>query len=363
MKNTSIEAYFDITQYSLSKNLKELYLIEFLNRLHKHHCNNSFEYKRIVEKLFNSNNEISSIEEMPFIPISMFKEYALKSIADDKVYKVISSSGTSSSMPSRIFLDVEMAQIQTKALSKIIGHILGNERLPMLIVDSKAVFKDRLSFSARGAGILGLSVFGKKHHYILDDNFEIDLESFKKFIEENNGKKMLIFGFTFMVWLYLFMPEFDFKIDLSNAILIHSGGWKKMQELAVDNKVFKSMLNEKFGIKEIFNFYGMAEQVGSVFLENSEGYLHCPNYSDIIIRNPIDFSVQDNGKEGLIQVISILPKSYPGHSILTEDIGICMGEDNCSNGWKGKYFKILGRAKKAEIRGCSDTFGALKNNS
>ncbi|MFN5476963.1 MAG: acyl-protein synthetase, partial [Sphingobacteriales bacterium] len=107
---------------------------------------------------------------------------------------------------------------------------------------------------------------------------------------------------------------------------------------------------------EIYNFYGMVEQVGSVFLENSEGYLHCPNFADIIIRNPIDFSVQKPGKEGLIQVVSALPKSYPGHSLLTEDIGIQMGEDNAGNGWRGKYFKILGRAKKAELRGCSDTF-------
>ena len=100
----------------------------------------------------------------------------------------------------------------------------------------------------------------------------------------------------------------------------------------------------------------MVEQVGSVFLENSQGYLHCPNYSDVIIRNPVDFSVQPQGEPGLIQVISMIPKSYPGHSILTEDIGVVVGEDDAENGWKGKYFKVLGRAKKAETRGCSDTF-------
>jgi len=113
---------------------------------------------------------------------------------------------------------------------------------------------------------------------------------------------------------------------------------------------------DKFGITQIYNFYGMVEQVGSVFLENSQGFLHCPNFADVIIRNPIDFSEQEHGKEGLIQVVSALPKSYPGFSLLTEDIGVIMGEDDASNGWKGKYFKIIGRAKKAELRGCSDTF-------
>ena len=100
----------------------------------------------------------------------------------------------------------------------------------------------------------------------------------------------------------------------------------------------------------------MVEQVGSVYIENSDGNLHCPNFADIIIRNPVDFSVQKIGEKGLIQVVSPLSLSYPGHSILTEDIGVQMGIDDASNGWRGKHFKILGRAKKADLRGCSDTF-------
>ena len=226
----------------------------------------------------------------------------------------------------------------------------------MLIIDSKSVLKDRVSFSARGAGILGLSVFGKNHHYLLDDNYEIDYNGLDAFLRRFNGEQIFVFGFTFMVWQYLMLSELNINLNLSNSVLIHSGGWKKLQEISVDNTTFKEELYKRFGLQNSFNFYGMIEQIGSVYLENSDGYLHCPNFSDIIIRNPRDFSVQPVGEPGLIQVLSALPKSYPGHSILTEDIGICMGEDDASNGWKGKYFKILGRAKKAELRGCSDTF-------
>ena len=64
----------------------------------------------------------------------------------------------------------------------------------------------------------------------------------------------------------------------------------------------------------------------------------------------------DNGKEGIIQLISLIPLSYPGHSILTEDLGYIVGEDDCSCGRKGKFFKITSRIKKAELRGCSDTY-------
>ena len=69
-----------------------------------------------------------------------------------------------------------------------------------------------------------------------------------------------------------------------------------------------------------------------------------------------DFSIADIDEKGIIQLLSVLPYSYPGHSLLTEDEGILLGEDDCSCGRLGKYFKIVGRLKNAEIRGCSDTY-------
>jgi hypothetical protein len=343
-------------QYSLSKEEKSKVMMPLLTDLHEWHYKSSDDYRHIYDVIFGGKTLFSSINDFPFLPVSSFKTHALKSIADEDVFKVLTSSGTTGQAVSRIYLNKETAQLQSLALSKIITHVVGNSRLPMLIVDSKAVFSNKQSFSARGAGILGLSVFGKDHTYVLNENFELDEEVLISFLEKYNGKPILIFGFTFMVWLYLYQAKLKQKYDLSKAILIHSGGWKKLTELAVDNSTFRKALYDTFGLEHIYNFYGMVEQVGSVFLENSEGYLHCPNFADVIIRNPSDFSVQPHGTEGLIQVISALPKSYPGYSLLTEDIGVIMGEDDASNGWKGKYFKILGRAQKAELRGCSDTF-------
>ena len=77
------------------------------------------------------------------------------------------------------------------------------------------------------------------------------------------------------------------------------------------------------------------------------------SFSDIFVRDK-NFNILKNGKRGLIQLFSLLPTSYPGHNILTEDIGEIVGQDNCKCGLKGKYFLVHGRAKQAEIRGCSD---------
>lgn len=343
-------------QYALSSVEKQPVLLELLLQRHYWHYAQSKAYRNIHQTIFDDRKVMEQIADLPFIPVSAFKNHELKSIPDEEVFKVLTSSGTTGQAVSKIYLNKETAQLQSLALSKIISHVMGKTRLPMLIIDSKAVFSNKQSYSARGAGILGLSVFGKDHTYVLDDNFEFDETVLAAFLEKYNGQPIFIFGFTFMVWLYLFQAKTSRKYDLSKATLIHSGGWKKLADMSVDNATFRQSLKDKFGLTQIYNFYGMIEQIGSVFLENSEGYLHCPNFADVIIRNPIDFSVQPHGEPGLIQVISALPQSYPGHSLLTEDIGVIMDEDDAANGWKGKYFKIIGRAKKAELRGCSDTF-------
>ena len=100
----------------------------------------------------------------------------------------------------------------------------------------------------------------------------------------------------------------------------------------------------------------MIEQTGSIFVECEYGFFHAPSFSDLIIRNHQTHLPEENGSEGLIQLLSVIPKSYPGHSILSEDLGTVYGIDSCECGRMGKYFKVHGRIKSAEIRGCSDTY-------
>lgn len=352
----TIDDLLVLPQFSQYQSEKEKSMIKLLQDLHNHHLFHSNDYNLICKRVFNSNNRIDCLEDLPFIPVSAFKNHQLLSIDESDIFKVLTSSGTTGQSVSKIYLDKETARLQSLALSKIISHVVGLKRLPMLIIDSKTVFANKFSFSARGAGILGIVPFGRDHTYVLNENFEPDENVLNEFLEKYNGQQILIFGFTFMVWKFLQQLKFTKKFDLSNAILVHSGGWKKLTAIAVDNDTFRINLKRKFGLVNIYNYYGMVEQVGSVFIENKKGFLQAPNFADIIIRNPRDFSVQPIGKPGLIQVISALPKSYPGHSLLTEDIGVLEGINDSSEGWKGKYFRVLGRAKKAELRGCSDTF-------
>jgi phenylacetate-coenzyme A ligase PaaK-like adenylate-forming protein len=302
---------------------------------------------------------VSNIEDLPFLPVRLFKLHDLLSVCGQEVVKTMTSSGTSGQAVSKIFLDKNTAKNQTRILTRIVSSFLGGSRVPMLIIDCESTVKNRNQFSARAAGITGFSIFASKRMFALNEDMSLNIEGVKKFIEENSTKTILIFGFTFIVYqhFYLELLKIKEKIDLHNAILIHGGGWKKLIDQAVDNNTFKTNLKSVCALNKIHDYYGMVEQTGTIHMECEAGYLHTSEYSDIIVRRTKDFSVCDIGEEGIIQLLSLLPISYPGHSILTEDIGCIFGEDNCKCGRNGKYFKIYGRLKNAELRGCSDTYG------
>jgi phenylacetate-coenzyme A ligase PaaK-like adenylate-forming protein len=295
---------------------------------------------------------------IPFLPVGLFKFEELLSIPKDQVAKVVTSSGTTSQQVSRVFLDRDTAGSQVRALVMILQDFIGKERSPMMIVDHPSVIRDRASFSARAAGILGISNFGRAHKYLLRDaDMSLDVGVLGEFLEAHKGRPKLMFGFTFMVWRYLYqeLRRLGLNPDLSEVTLIHSGGWKKLQDVAVGNREFKTALSEWTGMRRIHNFYGMAEQVGSVFVECEQGVLHTPAYADVLVRDPFTWRPLPKGERGLIQVLSVLPESYPGHSLLTEDIGEIVGEDDCACGRLGKTFAVYGRLARSEVRGCSDT--------
>ncbi|WP_302589859.1 acyl-protein synthetase [uncultured Muribaculum sp.] len=356
-----INDILNIPPYSLDKSQKSEMLDRRIKFLTRHHYNNCLHYRRILDAEHIDISNLPHYSEMPMLPVRLFKEYELRSCAKDEIVKTMTSSGTTGQQVSRIYLDRDTSSLQTRCLTKIVSSFIGQQRVPMLIIDSSSVVKNRRMFSARGAGILGFSMFGNKRAYALTDEMELDIETIKSFLEQNKSAgTIFLFGFTFMIWQHFYkkLIESGYHPDLKNAILIHGGGWKKLLSEKITTEKFKQALHEACGIRpeNIHDYYGMVEQTGSIYMECEYGHLHTSAFSDIIIRRPGDFSVAAPGEKGLIEVISVLPQSYPGHILLTEDEGILLGEEDCPCLRKGKYFKIEGRIKNAEIRGCSDTY-------
>lgn len=353
---TALDALLNAPVYDLPQREKQALLLARLNELTDHHARCCEPYARLLHAGDFSRFAAHEDELMP-LAIRLFKHLQLKSIDDADVFKTLTSSGTSGAK-SQIFLDRSASALQSKILVKILQNWVGRQRLPMLLVEQPALIASRQGFSARGAGALGLSFLGRDHTYALDEQMQPDWSLIEQFCERYHHQPVIIFGFTFMLWQCLLEPlaKRGIKLPLDQAIIFHSGGWKKLEHLAVSHQVFNDRCHDWIGSERVHNFYGMAEQTGSIFVSCEQGHLHTPIFSDILIRHPKTMAVQPRGEAGLIQVISGLPESYPGHSLLTEDLGIWLGDDDCPCGRKGRYFKVLGREQTAEVRGCSDTF-------
>lgn len=351
------ELPLDRSVFGLEESARRTLTFDGLRLLTEHHNSASPSYKAILNSMFPRWSTAENLEDLPFLPIGLFKRRSLTSIPNSEIYKTVTSSGTGGT-PSRVFLDRETASRQTRALSAILSHVIGKERLPMLLVDTETVLTSRSSHTARAAGVAGLMGLGRRHVFLLDADMNPQQERLVAFAQEHTGMRTAIFGFTYMVWRYLEQCFSGQGIDLSGSTLIHSGGWKQMESERVDNDEFKARLHASFGIESVVNFYGMAEQVGSIFIEGPDGLLHPSLMSDVIIRDPRTWEPQPIGAEGVIQVLSIVPGSYPGHSILTEDRGVIESIDDPSHGMGGKAFRVLGRLPRSELRGCSDTFAA-----
>ena len=350
-----IDQLLEAPVFTMNAEAKSEIYEESLNALTRYHYQCSPEFHQIANLLgYNAANN-SALEDLPYIPVRLFKEFDLISTDRREIVKTMTSSGTSGQSVSRIHLDRITAANQTKVLVKIGSSFLGAKRLPLLIVDSPAVLKDRTLFSARGAAIVGFSMLGYDPTYLLTDDYQIDFSILETFLEKHQGKQILLFGFTFVVWEHLCqaLRQAGRRAQI-NGTLIHGGGWKKLTSLAVDSVTFKTVVSETCGITNVCNYYGMVEQAGSIFMECSQGVLHASEFSDIIVRDPVTFQKLPHGHTGLVQLLSPLPTSYPGHSLLTEDLGEIVGVDNCGCGRRGAYFLVHGRLKQAEMRGCSD---------
>lgn len=321
-----------------------------LQELTEYHRENCKLYSDFVDSYFIKNAK--KLEDLPFLPVRAFKEFDLLSIARENVFKIMLSSGTTG-VQSKIFLDKENAKMQSFHLTESFKNSFGNSRFTMLIIDSSKVAKGR---TARTAAINGFSMYSKRKFFALDDDMNLDLDGVLSFLSKNRGEKIFIFGFTYIVYQYFIkvLAEKNIKLDLSNSFLVHGGGWKKLEKLKISDELFKESIRSQTNCVKIHNYYGMIEQTGSIYFECLNGNLHAPHNGDVLVRNFKTLKVNDYGEEGFIQVFSTIQTSYPGHSLLTEDVGCIFPHTSCRCGNRGKVLKIIGRLKDAEIRGCSD---------
>ena len=140
VKNMNRTEFLEMDPYSISQADKESFYREQMKTMTGYHRKACAAYDDICNGLG---------EDAPYLPVSLFKDIDLKSVPDEKVIRKITSSGTTGQQVSRIYLDAETSAAQQRALCSITGDFIGSKRIPMLIIDSPDVLRDRSKFTAR----------------------------------------------------------------------------------------------------------------------------------------------------------------------------------------------------------------------
>lgn len=250
----------------------------------------------------------------------------------------------------------------TKGVIAIVQDFIGSNRRPYLVVDVPGSTSGGPELGARGAAIQGLQPFASEVTYCLeldqDGDLTLDRDKLRHFAESQGSSSVLVYGFTYILWKHLVKPLIAENISLGmpGVHILHSGGWKLLKEEAVDKKSFDDGVARAFGCStdRVIDFYGMVENVGVIYPDCSEGNKHVPVFADVLVRNPLTLKEVSEGEHGIVQVCSVLPTSFPGNLLLTEDIAEIVSYDGCRCGRRGTCFRFVGRVAKAELRGCGN---------
>lgn len=353
----------ELAPYDGSQEAGELFMQALQEECVFHYEHNEM-YRRFCDRKGFDPHQPFTIEEMPPVSVSVFKElgFKLNSVPKEDLTLALQSSATSG-VPSTIVVDKETAKRQAKAMIKVIGEFIGKERKPFLIMDIDPRSSYRKLLGARFAAVTGYLRFANKTGYFLkaDENnvSYFDVEGIQEYVRGlDQEKPVVVFGFTYILYQHVLqsIEKAGVKIQLPRGSkIIHIGGWKKLESEKISKELFNDRLSKCFGINptDVIDIYGFTEQMGLNYPDCECGWKHTSSYVRVLVRDTVTREVLPPGKEGLLEFVTPVPHSYPGNAVLTDDLGIIDG-DSCTHGRAGTRFKIVGRMKKAEVRGCGD---------
>jgi phenylacetate-coenzyme A ligase PaaK-like adenylate-forming protein len=305
---------------------------------------------------------IEDLTKVPYLPVSIFKRLALKSVEESDVVRVLKSSATSSQIPSRVVLDRITRDRQMRCLAVMMGAMMGSKRRPFVVLDGGATQGSDMELSARVAGLRGYLMMASETHYALDANLELNADKLQELFNQFHVRRLpvCIIGYTYMLYQYSVVPLLRAGRRLKlppDSMVLHFGGWKRLERQAVDRARLNAEVQEVFAMDEpcIRDVYGFTEQLGLIYPDDGRGVRLAPVYSDVIVRDPVTLEPVPDGTPGFLEFITPLPHSYPGVALLLDDLGCIISRDQGDDGRYGTRFEVLGRAKGTEIRGCGDT--------
>jgi len=358
-----IEGQLAAPLYGLDPKERHDSLLALLKKELAYACDRNPLFRNYVEHWPVHFHKADTLADLPYLPVGAFKSNPPLALVDTyEVKRTLTSSATTGQVPSRVVLDAETAKRMTKGVTTIIKDFIGPARRPYLVIDTPENLSTQGELGARGAAIQGLGSFATEVVCCLrrdpEGNTSLDLERLLDCAAKWRETEVLAYGFTYVIWTQLVQPlqRQGITLDIPNVRVLHSGGWKRLEREAVTKDAFIGGVASVFGCPpdRVIDFYGMVENVGVVYPDCERGNKHVPAFAEVVVRNPLTLEPVAVGQQGLVQVCSVLPTSFPGFLVLTDDMAEIIDYDQCPCGRRGTSFRFAGRVPKAEVRGCGN---------
>lgn len=284
-------------------------------------------FRRYISFLGIDPKQVHNIEQIPFLPIELFKTEDVY-CSDNKPEIIFTSSNTGNTTPSRhvvASLD-SYRRCFTAAFEQFYGDI-----------EQWSIYGLLPSYLERE---------GSSLVYMVDRLIEragsggFYLNDYERLIADMAADKRpkILLGVSYALWdiAEKFAPQ------LHNTIVMETGGMKGRRKEISKSELHK-ILCDGFGVEHIHSEYGMAELMSQAY-SSGEGIFRTPRWMRVMVRDvndPLDH--QPHAKRGGIDIIDLGNLSSCAF-IQTQDMGRLL--DNGS-------FTVDGRIAKSDIRGCN----------
>lgn len=288
-------------------------------------------YQEYAESIKVNLSSVKRLEQIPFLPIRVFKTQDVKttSFAPKIIFE---SSGTTGMVNSRHFIK-DVAMYEESFLKGF--ELFYGPAAEWCIIGLLPSYLERQHSSLV---YMTAELIKKTNHP--DSGFYLDeyekLGATLKALEQKNQKTLLI-GVTFA--LLDFAEQFSLKLNYT--IIMETGGMKGRREEIIRPELHR-VLQKAFGQGPIHSEYGMTELLSQAY-SMAQGIYNNPPWMKTLVRDEEDpFAVTKTGT-GILNIID-LANIYSCSFIATDDAGKIYPDGS---------FEVLGRIDGSDLRGCS----------
>jgi phenylacetate-coenzyme A ligase PaaK-like adenylate-forming protein len=298
----------------------------------QHQTQNCMVYKSYISHLNVDSSTVTSVDKIPFLPISFFKTQAVLSDSHEPVVE-FTSSGTTGMVQSRHFVtDISLyEQSFNLAFRRFYG-----DPANICILALLPSYQER-----EGSSLIYMvdSLIDQSKHpdsgYFLHNHQDL-LKTLNKL--KDAEQKTILIGVTYALLDFVEL----YKLNFPELIVMETGGMKGKRKEMVREELH-AVLQAGFGVNAIHSEYGMTELLSQAY-SSGQGVFNCPPWMKITLRDTNDpLSKAQQGRSGGINVIDLANLNSCSF-IATQDLGKV---------YKDGSFEVLGRFDNSDIRGCN----------